>query len=171
MPTVFSGLSIPSMPGSEASYSADIVTTPCHAKAAPLLMDHPESGNFTCIITLVLSPTQLTRSLKVQGSGGEGGDRGEAIRLSTLAVESRGGGRLALFAKDDSDAGSFWHIEQTGPSSPDWSEWASLDRPEGAADMPTNPNLSAFAVGRNHVGRLQLLASDRNGEVWTISQQ
>ncbi|MCI0628930.1 MAG: hypothetical protein L0387_46005, partial [Acidobacteria bacterium] len=39
----------------------------------------------------------------------------EGVRLTTLAVESRGGGRLALFAKDDSDAGSFWHIEQTGP--------------------------------------------------------
>jgi hypothetical protein len=96
----------------------------------------------------------------------------EGVRLDTLAVESTSDGlRLELFAKDDSDAGSFWHIRQTEPDGSDWNTWESLGRPEGAAEMPHNPNLSAFVVGRNQSDRIQLLASDRKGEVWTILQK
>jgi hypothetical protein len=94
----------------------------------------------------------------------------EGVRLDTLAAESNADGRLEVFAKDDSNRGTYWHIGQTEPNG-NWSEWTSFGRPEGAADFPTNPNLSAFVVGRNRSGRLQLFASDRKGEVWTISQK
>jgi len=92
------------------------------------------------------------------------------VHLETLAVETNTDGRLELFAKDDSNQGVYRHIWQTEPNG-NWGEWTSLGRPEGAADFPTNPNLSAFVVGRNQSGGFQLLASDRKGEVWTISRQ
>jgi hypothetical protein len=94
----------------------------------------------------------------------------EGVPLDTLAVESHPSGLLELFAKDRSDKGAYWHNRQTEPNGV-WGEWTGLGRPEGAADFPTDPNLSAFVVGRNQSGQLQLLASDRGGKVWTISQE
>jgi hypothetical protein len=55
--------------------------SPKHAKGTLMLMD-PHTGNIKGIITLQINPPQLTRSLKVQGAGGEGGDRTEALRLT-----------------------------------------------------------------------------------------
>ncbi len=48
----------------------------------------PATGEITDTITLQINPTQLTRSLKVQGAGGEGGDRSEAMRLTGPPVET-----------------------------------------------------------------------------------
>lgn len=58
-----------------------------HDKAAIMLMD-PDNGNITGIIRLMINPPQLTRSLKVRGAGGEGGDRSEAMRLTGPPVET-----------------------------------------------------------------------------------
>ena len=55
--------------------------SPNPANGVLLLMD-PGTGNITGVITLQINPAQLTRSLKVQGAGGEGGDRTEALRLT-----------------------------------------------------------------------------------------
>jgi hypothetical protein len=61
--------------------------SPKHDKGALLLMD-PSTGNLTGVITLQINPAQLTRSLKMQGAGGEGGDRTEALRLTGPPVET-----------------------------------------------------------------------------------
>jgi hypothetical protein len=61
--------------------------SPRHARGALLLMD-PETGNYTGIIRLQINPSQVTRSLKVQGPGGEGSDRSEAMRLTGPPVET-----------------------------------------------------------------------------------
>jgi hypothetical protein len=55
--------------------------SPNHARAALILMD-ASTGNYERIIRLQLNPSQLTRSVKAMGSGGDGGDRGEAQRLT-----------------------------------------------------------------------------------------
>lgn len=52
-----------------------------------MLLD-PSSGSVRRIITLQYNPDSLSRTLQVQGAGGEGGDRSEALRLKGPAVES-----------------------------------------------------------------------------------
>ena len=61
--------------------------SPRHAKAALLLMD-PATGHYTGMIRLQINPSQLTRTLKVRGAGGEEGDRTEAMRLTGPPVET-----------------------------------------------------------------------------------
>ena len=46
------------------------------------------SGNVRQIIALQYNPDTLSRTLQVQGVGGEGGDRSEALRLKGPAVET-----------------------------------------------------------------------------------
>jgi hypothetical protein len=48
----------------------------------------PETGKYTGIIRLQINPSQLTRTLKVRGAGGEGSDRSEAMRLTGPPVET-----------------------------------------------------------------------------------
>jgi hypothetical protein len=48
----------------------------------------PDTSVVRRIITLQYNPDTLTRSLQIQGVGGEGGDRSEALRLSGPPVES-----------------------------------------------------------------------------------
>lgn len=61
--------------------------SPNHAKGYLKLMD-PNTGSIPRTITLQINPSQLTRSLQVQGAGGEGGDRSEALRLTGPPVET-----------------------------------------------------------------------------------
>jgi hypothetical protein len=48
----------------------------------------PETSAVQRIITLQYNPETLTRSLQVQGIGGEGGDRSEALRVKGPPVET-----------------------------------------------------------------------------------
>ena len=61
--------------------------SPRHAKGALLLMD-PETGNFSGFIRLQINPSQLTRTLKARGTGAEGAERSEALRLTGPPVET-----------------------------------------------------------------------------------
>ena len=56
-------------------------------KAGILLLD-PIKGTITQIIQLQYTPDSLSRSFQVQGVGGEGGDRSEALRLKGPPVET-----------------------------------------------------------------------------------
>lgn len=56
-------------------------------KGGIVLID-PESGSVQRIISLQYNPDALTRSLHVQGIGGEGGDRSEPLRLNGPPVET-----------------------------------------------------------------------------------
>jgi len=56
-------------------------------KGGLVLLD-PDRGNVLRIIVLQYTPDTLTRSLQVQGVGGEGGDRLEALRLKGPPVET-----------------------------------------------------------------------------------
>ena len=48
----------------------------------------PASGSVRRVVALQYNPDTLTRSLQVQASGGEGGDRSQALRLKGAAVET-----------------------------------------------------------------------------------
>lgn len=48
----------------------------------------PESSRVLRVIPLQYNPETLNRSFEIKGSGGEGGDRSEALRLKGPAVES-----------------------------------------------------------------------------------
>lgn len=56
-------------------------------KGGIVLLD-PTTGAVRRIIALQYNPDTLTRTLQVQGVGGEGGDRGEALRLKGPPVET-----------------------------------------------------------------------------------
>ncbi len=56
-------------------------------KGGIVLLD-AESGSVRRIISLQYNPDTLTRTLQVQGAGGEGGDRAEALRLKGPPVET-----------------------------------------------------------------------------------
>jgi hypothetical protein len=56
-------------------------------KGGIVLID-PETSAVKRIISLQYNPDTLTRSLQVQGVGGEGGDRSEALRLTGPPVET-----------------------------------------------------------------------------------
>jgi len=48
----------------------------------------PESARILRVIALQYNPDTLTRSLQMQASGGEGGDRSQALRLKGAGVET-----------------------------------------------------------------------------------
>jgi hypothetical protein len=56
-------------------------------KGGIVLLD-PQTGQVKKIITLQYNPDSLSRTLQVQGVGGESGDRGEALRLKGPPVET-----------------------------------------------------------------------------------
>ena len=56
-------------------------------KAGILLLD-PLKGSITQIIQLQYTPESLSRSFQIQGVGGEGGERSEALRLKGPPVET-----------------------------------------------------------------------------------
>ena len=56
-------------------------------KGGIVLID-AESGRVQRIISLQYNPDSLTRTMQVQGAGGEGGNRSEAMRFKGPAVES-----------------------------------------------------------------------------------
>jgi len=53
-----------------------------------LVQVDPGSGRVLGVIALQYNPDTLTRTLQVQASGGEGGDRSEALRLKGAGVET-----------------------------------------------------------------------------------
>jgi hypothetical protein len=53
-----------------------------------IVLVNPATGATQRIIALQYNPETLTRSLQVQGAGGEGGDRSEALRLKGPPVET-----------------------------------------------------------------------------------
>ena len=53
-----------------------------------IVLIDPETGAVRRIITLQYNPETLSRSLKIKGVEGEGGDRSEALRLTGPAVET-----------------------------------------------------------------------------------
>lgn len=53
-----------------------------------IVLVDPASGQVRRIIALQYNPDTLTRTLQVQGIGGEGGDRAEAMRLKGPPVET-----------------------------------------------------------------------------------
>lgn len=61
--------------------------SPKLSRGGLVLLD-PSSGHVRKIIALQYNPDTLSRSLQVQGVGGEGGDRSEALRLKGPAVET-----------------------------------------------------------------------------------
>ena len=56
-------------------------------KGGIVLID-PDTSAIERVITLQYNPDTLTRTLQVQGVGGEGGDRSEALRLTGPPVET-----------------------------------------------------------------------------------
>ncbi len=48
----------------------------------------PASGHTLTVIALQYNPDSLTRTLQLQSSGGDGGDRSQALRLRGAAVET-----------------------------------------------------------------------------------
>jgi hypothetical protein len=61
--------------------------TPPALKAGLVLLD-PVTGIVSRVIVLQYNPDTLTRTLQVQGTGGEQGDRSEVLRLKGPAVET-----------------------------------------------------------------------------------
>jgi hypothetical protein len=61
--------------------------SPQLSRGGLVLLD-PSSGNVRKIVVLQYNPDTLSRTLQVQGVGGEGGDRSEALRLKGPAVET-----------------------------------------------------------------------------------
>lgn len=53
-----------------------------------LVLLDPDSGALRKIITLQYNPDSLSRSFQIKGTGQEGGDRSEALRLKGPAVET-----------------------------------------------------------------------------------
>lgn len=53
-----------------------------------LVLIDPQSAMVLSILSLQYNPEQLSRTLQVQGAGGEGGDRSEALRLKGPPVET-----------------------------------------------------------------------------------
>jgi hypothetical protein len=53
-----------------------------------IVLVDPTSGNVRRIVALQYNPDTLSRTLQVQGVGGDGGDRSEALRLKGPAVET-----------------------------------------------------------------------------------
>lgn len=53
-----------------------------------LVLINPETAVVERIITLQYNPETLSRTLQVQGAGGDGGDRSEALRLTGPPVET-----------------------------------------------------------------------------------
>lgn len=66
---------------------ASFPNSPKVLKGGIVLID-PESARVLRIISLQYNPDTLTRSLQVQGTGGEGGNRSEAMRFKGPAVET-----------------------------------------------------------------------------------
>jgi len=62
-------------------------SSPRLIKGGIVLVD-PETSAVQRIITLQYNPDTLTRTLQVQGSGAEGGDRSEALRLKGPPIET-----------------------------------------------------------------------------------
>ena len=56
-------------------------------RAGLVLLD-PSSGSIRRIVTLQYNPDSLSRTLQIQGAGGEGGERSEALRLKGPAIET-----------------------------------------------------------------------------------
>lgn len=63
------------------------MTSPRLIKGGIVQLD-PASGRTLNVIALQYNPDSLSRTLTVQGSGAEGGDRSQALRLRGTAVES-----------------------------------------------------------------------------------
>ncbi len=63
------------------------MTSPRLIKGGIVQLDSA-SGRTLHVIPLQYNPDSLTRSLQVQASGGEGGDRSQALRLRGTAVET-----------------------------------------------------------------------------------
>jgi hypothetical protein len=53
-----------------------------------LVLIDPESAALQRVITLQYNPDSLSRKFEVQGAGGQGGDRSEALRLTGPPVET-----------------------------------------------------------------------------------
>ena len=53
-----------------------------------IVLLNPSTSAVQRIISLQYNPDTLTRTLQVQGAGGEGGDRSEALRLKGPPVET-----------------------------------------------------------------------------------
>jgi hypothetical protein len=66
---------------------SDFPGSPKLTRGGLVLLD-PSSGSVRRIITLQYNPDSLSRTLQVQGAGGDGGDRSEALRLKGPAVET-----------------------------------------------------------------------------------
>lgn len=62
-------------------------TSPKLLKGGLVLID-AETAAIRRVITLQYNPESISRTLQVQGAGGEGGDRTEALRLKGPAVET-----------------------------------------------------------------------------------
>lgn len=63
------------------------MTSPRLVKGGLVQLD-PASGRTLRVIALQYNPDTLTRSLQLQGTGAEGGDRSQALRLRGAAVET-----------------------------------------------------------------------------------
>lgn len=63
------------------------MTSPRLIKGGLVQMD-PTTGATTQVIALQYNPDQLSRTLQVQASGGDGGDHSQALRLKGTAVET-----------------------------------------------------------------------------------
>lgn len=86
---------------------------------------------------------------------------GSLSTISALAAASGSDGHTELFAVDSS--GSIAHRwKWTGQ---DWSEWTGMPRPGPTGEVP----LRDVAAAPTSSGRMELLASDDNGEVWQRS--
>ena len=61
--------------------------SPPTLKAGLVLLD-PVTSNVSRVVVMQYNPDTLSRTLQVQGAGGEGGDRSEVLRLKGPAVET-----------------------------------------------------------------------------------
>jgi len=64
-----------------------LVESPQLVKGGLVLVD-PASGGLLGVISLQYNPETLTRSFQIQATGGESGDRSQALRLAGAPVES-----------------------------------------------------------------------------------
>jgi hypothetical protein len=119
------------------------MTSPRLVKGGLVQID-PANGRTVNVIALQYNPDSLSRSLQVQASGGDGGDRSQALRLRGPAVET-------LRLEAELDATDRLERPETHPGTAEHGLHPQLAALElllqpASADLQTNAALAATGV-------------------------